>query len=135
MRDSAAMNPEAEGTVYPATDITVEPERVAAFRAVFGQAGGIPPTFMTTVEFVVFPQVLGDPTLALDFGRVLHGSQEYAYERPLVEGETLTAQARVESVRVRGGAGFLTFVTEVRDDQGALVATARSTMIERGPDA
>ena len=129
------MNPEAEGTVYPATAFTVDPERVAAFRAVFSQGDGIPPTFMTTVESVVFPQVLGDPTLALDFGRVLHGSQEYAYERPFVEGETLTAQARIESVRVRPGTGFLTFVTEVRDPGGALVATARSTMIERGPDA
>ena len=129
------MNPEAEGTVYPARSFTVEPERVAAFRGVFGHDRGVPPTFMTAVEFVVFPQVLGDPTLALDFGRVLHGSQEYAYERPFVEGETLTAQARIESVRVRGGTGFLTFVTEVRDPGGALVATARSSMIERGPDA
>jgi acyl dehydratase len=129
------MNPEAEGTVYPATTFTVEPARVAAFRHVFGQVAGIPPTFMTTVEFLVFPQVLGDPTLALDFSRVLHGSQEYTYERPLREGETLTAQARIESVRVRAGTGFLTFVTEAREPDGALVATARSTMIERGPDA
>lgn len=129
------MNPEAEGTVYPAETFTVDPARVAAFRAVFGQSEGIPPTFLTTVEFLVFPYVLGDPVLGLDFGRVLHGSQEYRAERPLVEGETLTAQARIESVRVRAGTGFLTFVTEVREPGGALVGTARSTMIERGPDA
>ncbi len=135
MADSGAMNPEAQGTVYPAMTFTVDPERVAAFRDVFGQADGVPPTFLTTVEFLVFPQVLGDPVLALDFGRVLHGSQEYTYERPLREGETLSAQARIDSVRVKGANGFLTFATEVREPDGTLVATARSTMIERGPDA
>jgi acyl dehydratase len=129
------MDPAAEGTLYPETPITVDPARVAAFRGVFGQTEGVPPTYLTTIEFVVFPQVLGDPVLALDFGRVLHGSQEYTYQRPLREGESLVAQARIESVRIRAGTGFLTFVTEVREPGGALVATARSTMIERGPDA
>ena len=129
------MNPAAEGTVYPELPFSVDPARVAAFRDVFGHTEGVPPTFLTVAEFTVFPQVLGDPTLALDLRRVLHGTEEYTYERPLREGEALTAQARVESVRLRGGTGFLTFVTEVRDDQGTLVATARSTMIERAADA
>jgi acyl dehydratase len=127
------MNPAAEGTVYPEVSFVVDPERVAAFRAVFGQSDGVPPTFVTAAEFAVFPQVLGDPNLGLDFTRVVHGSQDYAYERPLREGETVAVRARIDSIRAKGGNGFLTIVMELFDADGALVCTARSQMVERTP--
>jgi N-terminal half of MaoC dehydratase len=127
------MNPAAEGTVYPDVPFTVEPARVAAFRDVFGVAEGVPPTFATAAEFTVFPHVIGDPNLGLDFTRVLHGSQEYVYERPLREGETLSVRARIDSIRQKGDTGFLTVVMELRDEDGELVCTTRSQMVERAP--
>jgi acyl dehydratase len=127
------MNPAAEGTMYPDVPFVVDPERVAAFREVFGLGSGVPPTFVTAAEFTVFPQVIGDPNLALDFTRVVHGSQEYVYERPLREGETLAVRARIESIRQKGATGFLTVVMELRDAEGQLVCTARSQMVERAP--
>jgi acyl dehydratase len=125
------MNPDAEGTVYPDVPFTVDPDRVAAFRAVVGERDGVPPTFVTAAEFTVFPHVIADPGLGLDFTRVLHGSQEYVYERPLREGETLSVRARIDSIRQKGDTGFLTVVMELRDDAGELVCTARSQMVER----
>lgn len=125
------MNPDAEGTTYPDVPFVVEPARVAAFREVVGQADGVPPTFVTAAEFSVMPLVIADPNLGLDFAKVVHGSQEYVYERPLVEGETLTVRTRIGSIRERAGAGFLTLVTELRDADDALVCTARSLMVER----
>jgi len=127
------MNPAAEGTVYPDVPFMIDPARVAAFREVFGVTSGVPPTFVTAAEFAVFPQVIGDPNLGLDFTRVLHGSQEYVYERALREGETLSVRARIDSIRQKGDTGFLTVVMELRDDDGELVCTARSQMVERGP--
>jgi len=126
------VDPAAEGTVYPPLTFVVEPERVAAFRAVFGQTEGVPPTFLTAAEFAAFPPILGDPRLELDFSRVLHGSQEYEYVRPLREGEAITVNARIEAIRVKGGNGFMTVVMEMTDADGAPVAVARSTLIERG---
>jgi acyl dehydratase len=128
------MNPAAEGTVFPDVSFVVDPERVAAFRAVFGQTQGVPPTFATAAEFTVFPAVIGDPALELDFTRVVHGTQEYLYERLLREGETLAIRAEIESIRIKGGTGFMTLVMRLFDDEGALVCTARSQMIERGAD-
>ena len=125
------MNPAAEGTVYPEITFVVDPEQVAAFREVFGQTGGVPPTFVSVAEFLVIPTVVADPILALDFSRVVHGFQEYAFERPLHDGETLTVRTRVESVRIKGATGFVTIETELRDTEGTLVCTARSQMIER----
>jgi len=127
------MNAAAEGTVYPEVLFVVDPARVAAFRAVFGLAEGVPPTFVTAAEFVVYPRVIGDPNLALDFTRVIHGSQDYTYERPLREGETLAVRARIDSIRAKGASGFLTIVMELFDTDGALVCTARSQMVERAP--
>jgi acyl dehydratase len=128
------MNPAAEGTRYPDVPFVVDPDRVAAFRDVFGQASGVPPTFVTAAEFSVFPHVIGDPELGLDFSRVVHGWQEYVYERPLREGETLTVRASIESVKMKGPSGFLVVAMELRDADGTLVCTARSQMIERAPD-
>ena len=127
------MNPAAEGTVYPEASFVVDPARAAAFRAVFGQSSGVPPTFVTAAEFAVYPQVIGDPNLGLDFTRVVHGSQQYTFERALEEGETLVARVRIESVRTKGATGLLTIVTELVDADGALVCTAISQMIERAP--
>ncbi len=127
------MNAAAEGTVYPDVPFIVDPKRVDAFRKVFGVSSGVPPTFVTAAEFTVFPQVVGDPALGLDFTRVLHGSQEYTYARPLREGETLMVRARIDSIRQKGDTGFLTVVMELRDDEDRLVCTARSQMVERAP--
>ncbi len=129
------MDPAVQGIVYPDTPFSVDAARVEAFRRAVGQdAPGVPPTFLTAAEFTVLPQVIGDPRLALDFSRVVHGNQEFAYERSLEEGEELMIRARIESIKVRGGTGFMTVVMELRDAADRLVATARSTMIERGTD-
>jgi acyl-CoA thioesterase FadM len=127
------MNPAAEGTNYPEVEFVVEPDRVAAFRKVFGQETGVPPTFLTTAEFAAFPAVLEDPNLRLDFTRVLHGSQEYDYVRPLQEGERLRIRPRIESIRSKGGSSFMTVVMDAVGEDGERVATAKSVMIERDP--
>lgn len=126
------MNRSTAGKVYPETTFTVDPQRVEAFRAVFEEASGVPATFATAAEFTVMPQIVGDPELGLDFTRVVHGNQEYAFTRPLEEGETLTVRARIDAIRELGGNAFLTIVTELVGSDAQVACTAKSTMIERG---
>ena len=126
------VDPSAEGTSYPEVSFEVEPARVQAFRKVFGLTQGVPPTFVTAAEFSVFPMLIGDEHLSLDFSKVVHGDQMYEYRRPLEEGEKLTVRARIESIRSRGGTGFLTLVMDLVDEAGEVAVVARSTMIERG---
>jgi hypothetical protein len=127
------MDPSAQGTHYPDVVFQVTQDRVDAFRRVFGQTQGIPPTFVTAGEFSAFPLLIGDTTLSLDFTRVVHADQSYTYSRPLVEGETLIVRARIESIRQRGDTGFLSLFMEMVDENGEIAVVARSTMIERGP--
>lgn len=125
------MNAEAAGTIYQDRQFVLDPERVAAFRRIFGGDAGVPPTFVTAAEFAVFPEILADDRVGLDLSRVVHGSQAYVMHRPLVEGETLIARARIDSIHVRAGNGFLVLVTELVSAEGQVVVTARSTMVER----
>ena len=125
------MNSAIAGKVYPDTPFTVDSDRVVAFRAVFDEPSGVPPTFVTVAEFTVTPDIVADPELDLDFSRVLHGNQEYEFRRPLEEGETLVIRSRIESIREMGANGFLVLVTELVGPLGDVVCTARSTLIER----
>ena len=78
---------------------------------------------------------LADPELALDFGRVVHGSQEYEIFRPLRIGETFAVDARIASIREKGDTAFLTIETRMRATDGSVAAVAWSSMIEREPIA
>jgi hypothetical protein len=128
------VNPAVEGKTYEPVAFEVTEARVRAFHDLFGGPPGVPPTFLTAAEFSVFPQVIGDPELGLDFTRVVHGTQEYLFLRPLRIGETLLLQPRLASIRQKGGNGFLVIETQMRGADGEAAAVARSTMIERGLD-
>jgi hypothetical protein len=125
------VNPAAEGKTYAPIAFEVSQARIRAFRDLFGGPPGIPPTLLTAAEFAVIPFVIGDPELALDFTKVVHGSQEYELRRPLRLGETLTIHTRIASIRRKAGNGFLVLETRMTDGDDATVAIARSTMIER----
>jgi acyl dehydratase len=129
------VNLTAEGKTYEPVAFDVTEERVRAFHDLFGGPPGVPPTFLTAAEFSVIPHVIGDPELALDFRKVVHGSQEYEFHRPLRLGETLMVHARIASIRQRGGNGFLVIEMQLDGVDGEMVAVSRSTMIERDVSA
>jgi acyl dehydratase len=74
--------------------------------------------------------------LGLDIGRVVVGEVEWEYRRPLVAGDRLDARRVVvdDSVRAgsRGTLRLVTLRTELVDPGGAVVATVREVLIERG---
>jgi hypothetical protein len=130
----ACMNSQLEGKVYPPAPFEVNAERVRAFAlAVGAPEGPVPPTFATVAEFEALPRIIADPELGLDFTRVVHGEQDYEWHRPLFPGDSLTAVTRIASIRHKGGTGFLTVETELRDTGDEVVVLARATLIERSP--
>lgn len=125
------VNPAAEGKTYEPVAFELTSDRLREFHDLFGGPPGVLPTFFTAAEFTVFPQVIGDPELALDFRKVVHGTQEYELHRRPTIGGTLMVQARIASIRQKGGNGFLVIETTMRDGADQVVAVARATMIER----
>ncbi len=99
-----------------------------------------PPTFTTTQIFQVGrderERRLGAD---LDYGRVLHGEQEFIYERLPIAGETLKGVMRIAKDFTkegkRGGSmRFVTYESIFTDAQGEVVLTALYTLIETSKD-
>ena len=127
------LNADLVGKAYPPVRVEVDVERVRAFAHAVSHPGqGVPPTFATVPEILAgLGNVVRDRDLRVDLSRVLHGDQEYRWERPIEVGETLVAHAMIESIRGKGETEFLGIRTELRDDADELVVLARSTLIVR----
>ncbi len=101
-----------------------------AARAAGYDAIPAPPTFATALR-------APDPRagLDIDFTKLLHAEQSYAFVRPLLVGDRISVQATiVEAFAKEGKAGVMDFmVIETRgtDSAGALVFSARSTTVIR----
>ena len=87
-----------------------------------------PPTFPTTFRMTI-------PGLTFDLARVLHGAQEYRYERPLRAGDRVRCRVRVADVyRRKGSLGemiFLILAMEGTDESGSPVFSGTTTAILR----
>lgn len=87
-----------------------------------------PPTFPTTFRMTI-------PGLTFDLARVLHGAQEYRYERPLRAGDRVRCRTRVaDTYQRKGRLGEMTFlilVMDGTDESGSPVFTGTTTAILR----
>jgi len=87
-----------------------------------------PPTFPTTFRMTI-------PGLTFDLARVLHGAQEYRYERPLRAGDRVRCRVRVADVYQRTGRlgemTFLILAMDGTDESGSPIFTGTTTAILR----
>jgi len=87
-----------------------------------------PPTFPTTFRMTI-------PGLTFDLARVLHGAQEYRYERPLRAGDRVRCRVRVADVYQRTGRlgemTFLILAMDGTDESGSPLFTGTTTAILR----
>jgi acyl dehydratase len=119
---------EAIGDPHPAyTD-------VAAARALGHPEVIAPPTFVFTITFAAAGQVVRDPELGLDYSRVVHGDQKFAYRRPVRAGDRLTVISVIESVKSMAGNDILDIRGEVRDADGEHVVTAYTKLVARAAE-
>ena len=91
-----------------------------------------PPTFPVVVTMGASRQIVADPELGVDYSRVVHGDQKFAYTRPVVAGDALVCVNSVEEITSRGGHEFLTTRTEVSTEAGEPVVTVWSKLVVRG---
>jgi acyl dehydratase len=91
-----------------------------------------PPTFPVVVTMAASRQIIADPALGLDYSRVVHGDQKFAYTRPVVAGDSLVCVNTVDEITSRGGHDFLTTRTEVTTEAGEPVVTVWSKLVQRG---
>ena len=91
-----------------------------------------PPTFPIVLSMRAAAQVVEDPALGLDYSRVVHGEQRFAYTRPVRAGDVLTVVVSVDAIRSAAGNDLVTTRGEVSTVGGDHVVTAYSTLVARG---
>ena len=118
----------AVGDVNPAY---TDPEAARAL----GHSDVIAPlTFAFTITFRAAEQVVQDPQLGLDYSRVVHGDQKFAYRRPVRAGDRLTVTSTIEAVKSLAGNDILDIRGDVHDETGELVVTAWTKLVARAAE-
>jgi len=90
-----------------------------------------PPTFPMVVAGLVSQALYADPDLGLDFSRVVHADQRFAYVRPVRAGDRLVCVCEVEAIMSRGGNEFLTTRIDMATDAGEPVVSVWSRLVVR----
>ncbi|GGR23019.1 MaoC family dehydratase N-terminal domain-containing protein [Streptomyces netropsis] len=140
------------GRTYPATDpYEVGREKIREFAEAVGDANPAyldpeaakalghsdviaPPTFVFAITFKAAGQVIQDPQLGLDYDRVVHGDQKFAYTRPVRAGDRLSVVSTIESIKSLAGNDVLSVRGEVHDETGEHVVTAHTMLVARAAE-
>ncbi|WP_030263680.1 MaoC family dehydratase N-terminal domain-containing protein [Streptomyces sp. NRRL B-24484] len=93
-----------------------------------------PPTFPFVITYAAAAQVVTDPELGLDYSRVVHGDQKFAYTRPVRAGDRLTVTVTIDSIKSLAGNDVLSVRGEVADESGEHVVTSIMTLVARAAD-
>ena len=144
------LNPAYVGRTYPPTQVyVVGREKIREFAAAIGAAESIhhdpeaakasgyldvvaPVTFAIALTAAAVEQLIADDDLGLDFSRVVHGEQRFAYVRPIQAGDNLVCECSITDITERAGNGFLTTSTAIKTADGELVVTATQKLVVRG---
>lgn len=147
-----AVNPELVRVVFPPTPpYLVGREKVREFaRAVFAddpqhvdpeaaRALGYsdvvaPPTFAIVIQDLTVQQLLAEPGSGIELHRLIHAEQRFAYSRPIVAGDELTATLSITQVRPFGKGAMVTSEARISDAEGEHVVTATSVLLVGGED-
>ncbi|WP_028637298.1 FAS1-like dehydratase domain-containing protein [Nocardioides sp. URHA0032] len=122
------------GRVFPPTrPYAVTAEHIGSFVAAIGGAydgGAAPATYPIVLAFDAMNAFL--EAESIDLFRIVHGDQKFAYERPVVPGDVLTATLTVASLRQIAGNDIIGTTSEITDSSGALVCSTSATLVHRG---
>lgn len=145
-----ALNPEFVGRTYPSVSTyLVGREKVREFAAAVGErnpachdveaarAAGYadlvaPPTFAIILALGASETVVKDPELGLDYTRVVHAEQSFAYTRPIVAGDELVVTTVIEAIRSVAGNDIVTTSATIATTAGEPVVVATSQLLSRG---
>ena len=122
------------GRVFPPTrPYAVTEQGIGGFVVATGASydgGPAPATFPIVLAFDAMNAFLEAERIELS--RIVHGDQRFAYERPVVPGDVLTATLTVASLRQIGGNDIIGTTSEITDSSGALVCSTTATLVHRG---
>jgi acyl dehydratase len=91
-----------------------------------------PPMFAVVYASPAVTPAFFDPEVGIDFARMVHGAQEFAWGPLVVAGDEITTEVEVADISERAGMGFYVFESRSDNQDGARVCTGTWTCVVRG---
>jgi acyl dehydratase len=104
-----------------------EAARAAGFRDVVA-----PPMFCVVYSAGAMAPAVLDPELGIDYVRLLHGSQEFAWGEPVCSGDVVRTGASLKDAYEKGTNAFYVFESTSTNQDGDEVVRGTWTNIVRG---
>jgi acyl dehydratase len=143
------VNIEAIGKTYEPVTYAVGREKIREYAAAVGETNPLhhdldaaraaghtdlvaPPMFAVVYASRPLVSAIFDPEVGINLAMMVHGSQEFRWERLVIAGDEVTTTASVKEITDRGGMGFYVFETASENQRGETVCTGTWTNIVRG---
>jgi acyl dehydratase len=95
-----------------------------------------PPTFpIILFSHYSMADIVNDPELGVDYGRLVHGDMGFQYARPVHAGDRLTVTTHIADIDSRMGNDFLSLRAEIDTEDGERVVTATAQLVIRAEGA
>lgn len=116
----------------PTSPLLVSEDAIRSFVTATGgdyDGGPAPATYPIVLAFGAMNAFL--EAESIDLFRIVHGEQRFAYERPVVPGDVLTATLSVASLRQIAGNDIIGTTSVVADAAGETVCCTSATLVHR----
>jgi acyl dehydratase len=137
------------GKVYPPFEYEVGREKIREYAHAVGETNPVhydrgaarqagfrnvvaPPMFCVVYSAGAMAPAILDPQLGINLMMMVHGSQEFEWDEPVVAGDTISTAARVREIYEKNGMKFFVFETVSKNQDGKTTAKGTWTNIVRG---
>jgi acyl dehydratase len=144
-----AVNTDAIGKTYPPSTYAVGREKIREYAWAVGETSPLyvdvdaaraaghadvvaPPMFAVVYQGRSITPALFDPEVGIDFARMLHAGQEFAWGPLVVAGDEITTTTTVAEIGERAGMGSYVFEAESRNQRGETVCSGIWRQLVRG---
>ena len=138
-----------EGKTYPAFEYEVGREKIREYARAVGEESPVhhdpaaareagfrgvvaPPMFCVVYSAGAMGPAILDPELGINLMLMVHGSQEFEWDEPVVAGDTITTAARVRDIHEKNGMKFFVFESVSENQEGKTTVKGTWTNIVRG---
>jgi acyl dehydratase len=140
------------GKTYPALSYAVGREKIREYAEAVGETNSLyldldaaraagyedlvaPPMFAVVYAGRAVWPALFDPELELNFAMLVHGAQEFHWERLVIAGDEIATEVSVARIEERRGLGIYVFESRSSNQRGEPVCIGTWTNIVRGVEA
>jgi acyl dehydratase len=106
--------------------LEVEAARAAGYSDVVA-----PPMFCVVYSAPAMAPAVLDPALGINIALMVHGSQQFEWEEPVLAGDEITTTVSVKDVYAKNELGFYVWESVSRNQDGATTVTGTWTNIVR----